>query len=276
VKPSTNNGRRPISTPRGQYRIGFADLTMDSLWDPESEKYKVLCRMVHVNKATLNIGYIQMAINFLFSVFFAVSYMMAVTGHLSPDHWINHYSARYISQLLLAISLQLILVVVMIHGVRSERRSLLLPYIIYAAITVLAGCGQLGADLVQLDNHHTDKVAQGRYGNSQLLSHLIVTLLHAWCLSVVWRCYGYLGDKKVARQISEQLSSTQAAFHYPEQLFGYGIPQPPPYADTVVSPSATMTAPPPPFSPSPPSVVEPMLNHGTSDKYEKSDAANIV
>lgn len=206
-----------------------------------------------------------MTINFLFSIFFAVNYMMAVTGHLSHDHWINQYTARYISQLLLAISLQLILVVVMIHGVRSERRSLLLPYIIYAAITVLAGCGQIGADIYQLDS------PKGRsYANSQLLSHLVVTFLHVWCLMVVWRCYGYLGDKKVARQISEQLSSTQAAFHYPEQLFGFVAPQPPPYADTVVSPSTALNTPPPPFTPNPPVLVEPKSLEGM-----KSDV-NIV
>lgn len=67
------------------------------------------------------------------------------------------------------------------------------------------------------------------------MSHLIGTMIHAWCLSVVWRCYGYFGEKKVARQISEQLSATQAAFApYPEPFLGGFLgPQPPPYADTV-------------------------------------------
>jgi hypothetical protein len=256
VKPATSGGsRRTVYAPRSHYRIGFTDLTMDNLWDPESEKYKVLCRMVHVTKATLHIGYYQMLISFVFSVFFAFNYMMAITGHLSPDHWINTYSARYISQLLLAISLQLILIVVMIHGVRTERRSLLLPYIVYASITILAGCAQLGADFVQLDVP-SERGSGRTYGNSQLLSHLIGTLLHAWCLSVVWRCYAYLGDKKVARQISEQLSNTQAAFHYPEQLFGCVVPQPPPYVDTVMRGSV----PPPAFSEVAP-IIEPTAEY---------------
>lgn len=71
---------------------------------------------------------------------------------------------------------------------------------------------------------------------SQFLSHLIGTMIQTWCLSVVWRCYGYLGDKKMARQMSE-LSATQAAFQYPEQFLGYApMPQPPPYSDTVIGP----------------------------------------
>jgi len=185
---------------------------------------------------------------------------MAVTGNLSPEHWINQYTARYISQLLLAISLQLILVVVMIHGVRSERRSLLLPYIIYASITILAGITGLGYDFVNMENDVAKTPEHGRsisYGNRQFMSHLIGTMIHAWCLSVVWRCYGYLGDKKVARQISEQLSNTQAAFHYPEQLLGFVMPQPPPYADTVSSP----TGPPPPI------VQQPLVAGENPDKH---------
>uniref|UniRef100_A0A915DLK0 Uncharacterized protein n=1 Tax=Ditylenchus dipsaci TaxID=166011 RepID=A0A915DLK0_9BILA len=216
---------------------------MDSLWNAEAEKYKVLCRMIHVTKATLHIGYIQMMISFIFLVFFTYHYMMAVTGHLSAEHWINTYTARYISQLLLAVSLQLILVVVMIHGVRSERRSLLLPYIIYASVAILAGCAQLGSDFMNMEKqggygqasgHPSSSEATRMYGNSQFVSHLIGTMIHAWCLSVVWRCYGYLGEKKVARQIGEQLSATQAAFQYPDQLLGY-------------LPIAAANMPPPPF-----------------------------
>jgi ABC-type polysaccharide/polyol phosphate export permease len=40
---------------------------------------------------------------------------------------------------MLAITLQVILVVVMIHGVKTERKSFLMPYIVYAAIAVLTG-----------------------------------------------------------------------------------------------------------------------------------------
>lgn len=66
---------------------------------------------------------------------------------------------------------------------------------------------------------------------SQFLSHLLRTLIQAWGLSVLWRCYGYLTEKKVARQIRDQLTSTATAFHYPENLLGYSLmSQPPPYA----------------------------------------------
>lgn len=263
-----------------QYRIGFTDLTMDSLWNSESEKYKVLCRMIHVTKATLHIGYIQMMISFIFLVFFTYHYMMAVTGHLSAEHWINQYTARYISQLLLAVSLQLVLVVVMIHGVRSERRSLLLPYIIYASVAILAGCAQLGSDFMNMEHHHSaghgshptgHSEASRIYGNSQFVSHLVGTMIHAWCLSVVWRCYGFLGEKKVARQIGEQLASTQAAFSYPDQLIGYlPMAQPPPYADTVMSPSAAM--PPPSFPVSQGVDAAPLLSH----EQENKNDSNIV
>jgi len=238
VKP----GNRRTPATREQYRIGITtDLGMDSLWDPEADKYKALCRMVHVTKASLHIGYIQMLISFVFSIFFGYHYFMAISGHLSSDHWINHYTAKYISQLLIAVAIQLILVVLMIHGVRSERRALLLPYIVYATIAILAGCAQLGTDLLNMDRNsfsygssEFDKVYNNRF-SSQFVSHFIGTMIHAWCLSVVWRCYGFLGEKKVARQISEQLQVT-AAFHYPEQLFGWTpMPNPPPYADTVVS-----------------------------------------
>lgn len=65
------------------------------------EKYKVLCRMVHVTKAALHIGYIQMMISFVFSIFFGYNYLMAVSGNLSSDHWINNYTARYICTFLM-------------------------------------------------------------------------------------------------------------------------------------------------------------------------------
>lgn len=77
---------------------------------------------------------------------------------------------------------------------------------------------------------------------SQFLSHLVGIMIHAWCLSVIWRCYSYFGDKKMARRIGEQLSSTQAAFQYPDQLLTGYMPmaQPPPYADTVYNPNCSI------------------------------------
>jgi phage-related holin len=227
VKPFTQ--RRGTTQPpssRSEYRIGIVDLT-NYLWNPDDDQYKVICRMVHVTKAALHIGYVQMLISFVFSAFFGYHYMLAVTGNLSSEHWVNQYTARYISQLLFAVSVQLILVVVMLHGIRSERRSLLLPYIGYAAVAILAGCVQLGSDFLSIDR--TQSPEHKAYNSSQFIGHLIGTLIHAWCLSVVWRCYTYFGEKKVARQISEQLSATQAAFHYPDQMLSCIMSQPPPY-----------------------------------------------
>jgi len=235
VKPYGQRHTITIPTSRAEYRIpvGVMDLN-NFLWNPDDDQYKVFFKMVHVTKAALHIGYIQMLISFAFSLFFGYHYFMAVSGHLSSDHWINQYTARYISQLLFAVSVQLILVVVMLHGIRSERRSLLLPYIGYAAVAILAGCVQLGSDFLNIDrNHSADSKA---YNSSQFIGHMIGTLIHAWCLSVIWRAYAFFGEKKVARQITEQLSATQAAFHYPDQLLSCVMPQPPPYMEALNAP----------------------------------------
>lgn len=68
--------RAPVQRPVGQYRIGITDLTLNSLWNPEAEKYKALCRMVHVTKAALHISYIQMTVNFVLLIFCSYFYMM--------------------------------------------------------------------------------------------------------------------------------------------------------------------------------------------------------
>lgn len=82
---------------RDQYRIGFSDdLGVDSLWNPDDDKFKVLCRMVHVMKAALHIGYVQMMISFVFSLFFGYLYMMAITGNVVQEHWINQHNAGYV------------------------------------------------------------------------------------------------------------------------------------------------------------------------------------
>jgi len=240
VKPGRTLGPPPA---RDQYRIGISDdLGMESLWDPDHDKFKVLCRMIHVTKASLHIGYVQMMISFIFSLFFGYHYLMAISGNVSTEHWINQYTAKYVSQLLFAVAIQLVLVVVMIHGVRAERRAFLLPYIVFSAIAIIAGCAQLGTDFVNVERNNN--IRGNNANTSQFISHLIATMIHAWCLSVIWRCYGYLGEKKVARQISEQLNATHAAFnYYPEQFFGYAMPQPPPYADTVIAAPRQSTPP---------------------------------
>jgi len=44
-----------------------------------------------------------------------------------------------LAQLMMAVTLHVLLLVVLIHGIKTERKSLLMPYIVYAAITVLTG-----------------------------------------------------------------------------------------------------------------------------------------
>jgi len=229
-----------------QYRIGMSDLGMDSLWDPEASKYQCLCRMVHVARASLYIGYAQMFICFVFSLFFSYYYLMAVSGHISAEHWINQYTARFISNLLFAIALQLSFIIVMIHGIRTERRSLLLPYLVFSSIAIFIGIAQLVNDffgIMRMNTVYEHEMKQAY--NHQFVVHVIGTMIHLWCLSVVWRAYGFFGDKKVARQIGEQLTATHVAFQYPDLSNGgyVAMCQPPPYADTVLSSGAASVIP---------------------------------
>lgn len=48
---------------------------------------------------------------------------------------------------MLTVSLQVIIVVVMVHGVKTEMKSFLLPYIVYGAIAVLTGSIQVIIDV---------------------------------------------------------------------------------------------------------------------------------
>jgi len=216
-----------------QYRMGFPDPIIDF----DSDKYKVLFRTIHVSRAALYIGYCYLFLCFTFSTYFAYHYISAVSGQSSAE-WIYQYMVRYIAQLLLAIALQVIIVVVMIHGVNTERKSLLIPYITFTSITVLTGCAKIVSDLVYLDKDmEIPGIKTTTEGHGYLLvSHVMGTMIQAWCLMVVWRCYGYLGERKIARQIREQMNANAAAFYYPEQFFYYSAAsQPPPYTDTVVA-----------------------------------------
>ncbi|KAI6219190.1 hypothetical protein M3Y99_01669200 [Aphelenchoides fujianensis] len=173
-------------------------------------------RMVHVTRAACHIAYVQMCISLIFAIFFSYHYMLA---------------RATFQQLLFAVSVQLILVVLMLHGIRSERRSFLLPYLGYAIVAILAGVAQLGSDFVAVDRAHSAESKS--YTSSQFAGHLAGTIIHCWCLSVIFKCYQFLGEQKVARQIAQQLSATQAAFHYPDQLLQCVMPQPPAYVDIV-------------------------------------------
>ncbi|CAK5013363.1 unnamed protein product [Meloidogyne enterolobii] len=226
-------------------RIGFSDL--EPLWNAEDDKYKVFCRSVHVSKAALYVSYVQLVAAFMGSILFAYNYMMIASVQTpSADSWVGSVNNRYMSQLMMAVTLHVLLLVVLIHGIKTERKSLLMPYIVYAAITVLTGLVGIVNDIFYLDSHIMQDGETNSVVRSQLRRHFLATIVQAWFLSIIWRCYGYLGDKKVARQIRDQMCSTASAFRYPENLMcsGYALmQQPPPYADTVMSPSATIPPP---------------------------------
>uniref|UniRef100_A0A915PD85 Uncharacterized protein n=1 Tax=Setaria digitata TaxID=48799 RepID=A0A915PD85_9BILA len=186
----------------GDQRMG--DVNLDDFWNADAEKYKCCCRTVHVVRASLFIAYGQMLITFVFALFFTFYYVQAINGRLTPDHWINQLGERYIFT-----SCSLI-------GSRNSSRTPL----IFASIH----CFRI------------DCSASWLCPGSQFFSHLIGTLFQLWCVATVWRCYGFLGDKKVVRRLGEQLSTTQVAFHYDGIPHEYiAMSQPPPYAETVIS-----------------------------------------
>ncbi|VDK41840.1 unnamed protein product [Anisakis simplex] len=206
---------------------------VDDLWDADADKYKCCCRLIHVVRASLYIAYVQMLVTFVFTVFFTYYYIQAVKGNLPAEHWISQLGERYITSWLFAVSIQLILGAMVIHGVYTERRAFLIPFILFAFIAIVFGFTQIVSDcfnIVYVSQAHSGSDA------NQFISQMIGTMVHVWCVSIVWRCYGFLGDKKVARQICEQLSATHAAFHYADIPYGYvAMPQPPTYAETVIS-----------------------------------------
>ncbi|VDL70761.1 unnamed protein product [Nippostrongylus brasiliensis] len=209
----------PIQMPKPQSQ--HRHHRVDALWDSNADKYRVACRSVHVMRATQFIGYGQLLVIGLFTAALLFFYGKHLNGGLPGDHWLASAGGRYITSLLTAVSLQLSLVLMMLHGVRSQRRSFLLPFIIFASFAVFLAFIQVSSDLVA--------ASQARVGASsgpQLLSHVTGMCVHVWCVAVVWRCYCYLGDKKVAEQIGEQLQATSLAF-------AYEYTQPPPYADTI-------------------------------------------
>ncbi|CAJ0578342.1 unnamed protein product, partial [Mesorhabditis spiculigera] len=179
---------------------------VDALWDSNAEKYRVACRSVHVTSATLYVGYMQLAIITIFTLTILFFYGQSLHGALPAEHWAASAGSRFLTSLLTAVSLQLALVLMLVHGVRHEKRSFLLPYIIFACFTLFVGFAQIFTDVVAASHQ------RGSGSASQLLSHLIGLMIHVWCVTVVWRCYCYLGDKKVAEQIGAQLDATTPAF----------------------------------------------------------------
>ena len=219
-------GNLPLSQESGQFGN-----ELDGIWDENAEKYKCCCRTVHVKKAALFIGYAQMFVTLFASVFVAYYYFQAMNEATDSEHWIGKLNNRYLTSFLFAFSLQLLLTLTLVQGIRTERASFLLPFIIFTSIAILLGIGQLAHDLLNRGGQNFQT-----YSARQLNAHFFGTLIHVWCVVVIWRCYRFLGDKKVARQISNQLSTTHLAFHYNDVPYGYvAMPQPPPYADTVIS-----------------------------------------
>lgn len=191
---------------------------VDALWDSDAPKYRVACQSVHVTKATLYIGYAQLAIITVFTLCLLFFYGQAMHGGLPADHWAVSAGSRYLTSLLTAVSLQLGLVLMLVHGVRCEKRSFLLPFIVFASFAVFIAFAQIFSDIVAASQSRPSA------SPSQLVSHLFGMFIHVWCVAVVWRCYCYLGDKKVAEHIGEQLQATSLAF-------SCDYSQPPPYAD---------------------------------------------
>ncbi|MCP9260093.1 Zinc finger protein 62 [Dirofilaria immitis] len=257
------------SAHNGDQRVG--DVNLDDFWNANADKYKCCCRTFHVVRASLFIAYAQMLITFVFALFFTFYYIQATNGRLTPDHWINQLGERYISSLLFAVTLQLLLLLLLVHGIRTERRSFLLPFIVFALIAVLLGFAQIGNDLFGF--MHPSSLTHLMYNNkipfsintlqlgvvpsssmlmeprklgrvpssttvmpllfTQFFSHLTGTLFQLWCVATVWRCYGFLGDKKVVRRIEEQLSTTQVAFHYDDIPHEYNAMSQPPHTLTL-------------------------------------------
>uniref|UniRef100_A0A0N5AGP7 MARVEL domain-containing protein n=1 Tax=Syphacia muris TaxID=451379 RepID=A0A0N5AGP7_9BILA len=203
---------------------------LEGIWDENAIKYKCCCRKIHVKNVALFIGYAQMFITFIAAIFVAYYYLQAINGN-NQDYWVGKLNSRYLTSFLLAFLLQILLALMLVHGIRTEQASFLLPFIIFASIAIFIGIVQIAHDIFSYDSR-----AMQFYNTRQWNAHLFGTLIHVWCVAVIWRCYRFLGDKKVARQISNQLSTTHLAFDYGDIPYGYvAMPQPPPYADTVIS-----------------------------------------
>uniref|UniRef100_A0A0N5C325 Uncharacterized protein n=1 Tax=Strongyloides papillosus TaxID=174720 RepID=A0A0N5C325_STREA len=254
---SSNPGNHHRNVPRRDYRIEFTNLNTinQNIWDGDDNKYRCICKMVHVTKAALHLAYAQLTIFMMFVCVLAYSYIMQHrggnngNGQGSGDQMFNGMYMNHNSNFLFSFSAQMFFVILLIHGIRNEKRSLLIPYIVFIMICVLIGFAQLCTELIgslsqQSSGSYSPSSFDGKSTRGPLsqpfFAMLIGVLIHAWCLNVVWRCYQYLGDKKLAKSIAEQLSHTQSAFNYPH--FGYPVfnyPQPPPYSDVVIGSNGT-------------------------------------
>uniref|UniRef100_A0A8R1HXL8 Uncharacterized protein n=1 Tax=Caenorhabditis japonica TaxID=281687 RepID=A0A8R1HXL8_CAEJA len=199
---------------------------VDSIWDLNAPKYHVACGQLHVTKATKYIGMTQLFVIALFSISLLFAYTSALRVEESSEgskEWsINYYMARYVSSLLSALTLQLGLVLMMLHGVRTNRRSLLIPYIAFAAIALFLAIFQISLDIINFVDTKSYQKVGGENPASAILIHFTGVLVHVWCMKVVCKCYSFFGDKNVAEAIGQQLQSTSVAF-------AVDFTRPPPY-----------------------------------------------
>ncbi|VDN01481.1 unnamed protein product [Thelazia callipaeda] len=206
---------------------GHHVVDIDDFWNANADKYKCCCRKVHVVRASLYIAYAQMLITFVFALFFGFRYIQAITGRLALDHWMNQFGEPLVFSLLFAITLQMLVGLFLIHGIRTERRTLLLPYIVLALMSAVLGSFQYINKICFISTIIIF---------SNFFAHLVGTMFQMWCVLTIWRCYSFLGDKKVVQHIGDQLSTTHVPFRYDNIQHEYNVMvQPPPYADTVIS-----------------------------------------
>ncbi|PAV89258.1 hypothetical protein WR25_21225 [Diploscapter pachys] len=218
--------------PRPQYRIPHFPLAgspnIDAIWDQDADKYKTLFRSVHVTKASMYIGVTQLAIIVMFLG--VVLYGIAFHSGSLHETWSTGMSSdRLAGQLLAAISLQLTLVLTMMYGIKAERRGFLLPFIVFSIFAIFLAFLQMTSDLIRTTQQRADSASL-----VQILSHLVGMFVHMWCVAVIWRCYCYLGDKKVAQQIKDNLQTTAP--------FVCEYTQPPPYENTVIEKKNQLSA----------------------------------
>ncbi|VDK41328.1 unnamed protein product [Gongylonema pulchrum] len=97
---------------------------LDSLWDENADKYKFCCRALHITRATLYLAYAQMVLTFVFWLFFMFYYVQTKLVYISVS-------------LLFGTALQLLFVLLLVYGLRTERRSFLLPFILSVSSSIL-------------------------------------------------------------------------------------------------------------------------------------------
>ena len=202
----------PLPLPKGP--LPHYSSRINSLWDSDAPKYRVMCKRVHVVRAASVIGYAQLALLAFFTVTLAVLYANNATATYEGGQ------SRYFSSVIMAVGVQLCLVCMMLHGIKVERRSFMLPFIVFATLAAFLAVFQLSFDYT-----YRSRSTLG----SQFLTHVIGILVHIWSVHVVWRCYCYLGDKKVACAIEEQLQASLAFSYEPVVV----VPQPPAYTDCI-------------------------------------------